>query len=182
MPQPPLLATSAAAPRGVGSSRSRQNPSGTVTGLGPCWWPRGRPIGLGRELDGGVELVEAGLELLERVGLHQPAAGGRTDRVALEVPADVLAQVADADRLAVPLDQPPGVVAHGGHHRADRRRRVDRLAGERRGQVAEEPGPAEAAPADDHAVAAGLGHHAQGVGGHPDVAVAEHGDRGDAGP
>ena len=45
------------------------------------------------------------------------------------------------------------------------------------GQVAEEPGPAQAAAADDHAVAAGGAHHAQRVLRLPDVAVAEHGDR-----
>ena len=44
------------------------------------------------------------------------------------------------------------------------------------GQVAEQPGPAEAAAADDHAVAAGRAHHAQRVVGLPDVAVAEHRD------
>ena len=43
-------------------------------------------------------------------------------------------------------------------------------------------GRPEAAPADDHAVAAGLGDHAHGVGGLPDVAVAEHGDGAHAPP
>lgn len=43
-------------------------------------------------------------------------------------------------------------------------------------QVGEEPGPPQAAASDDHAVAAGLPHHAQRVLGGPDVAVAEDGD------
>ena len=51
-----------------------------------------------------------------------------------------------------------------------------RLPGEGGGQVAEEPRPAEAAAADDDAVAAGLGDHPQRVVGLPDVAVAEHRD------
>ena len=42
-------------------------------------------------------------------------------------------------------------------------------------------GRPEAAAADDHAVAAGLGEHRQRVVGLPDVAVAEHRDRGDVG-
>ena len=45
------------------------------------------------------------------------------------------------------------------------------------GEIAEQPRPAEAAAADDDAVAAGLPHHAQRVPGLPDVAVAEHRDR-----
>ena len=48
--------------------------------------------------------------------------------------------------------------------------------GERGGEVGEQPGPAEAAAADHHTVAAGLGDHGQRVGGRPDVAVAEHRD------
>ena len=44
------------------------------------------------------------------------------------------------------------------------------------GQVAEQPRPPQAAAADDHAVAAGLAHHAQRVVGLPDVAVAEDRD------
>ena len=48
-------------------------------------------------------------------------------------------------------------------------------------EVAEQPRPAEAAAADDHAVAAGRAHHRHGVGGLPDVAVAEHRDRRDVG-
>ena len=51
-----------------------------------------------------------------------------------------------------------------------------RRPGERGGQVAEQPRPAQAAAADDDAGAAGLGDHAQRVVGLPDVAVAEHRD------
>ena len=52
----------------------------------------------------------------------------------------------------------------------------DWVAGERGGQVAEEPWAPEAAASDDHPVAAGLGHHAHRVRRLPDVAVAEHGN------
>jgi hypothetical protein len=68
------------------------------------------------------------------------------------------------------------------------RRRRDRPPRERVSKVAEEPWPAEAAAADDDAVATGLRHHPHGVGGRPDVAVAEDGDldrflqRGDGSP
>ena len=41
-------------------------------------------------------------------------------------------------------------------------------------QIAEQPGTAEAAAADDHAVDSGLADHPQCVGGLPDVAIAEH--------
>ena len=44
-------------------------------------------------------------------------------------------------------------------------------------QVTEQPRAPEAAPTDDDAVAAGGRDHGDGVGGLPDVAVAEHGDR-----
>ncbi len=44
-------------------------------------------------------------------------------------------------------------------------------------QLAEEPGSPQAPAPDDHAVAAGLAHHAQRVPALPDVAVPEHRDR-----
>ena len=66
------------------------------------------------------------------------------------------------------------------HHRAPPRRGAgsvaDRGPRERRGQVAEQPGTAQAAAADDDTVGAGLLDHPQRVGRLPDVAVAEHRD------
>ena len=46
-------------------------------------------------------------------------------------------------------------------------------------ELGEQPRPAEAAPADDDAVAPGRGHHRQRVVGVEDVAVAQHRDRRD---
>ena len=77
-------------------------------------------------------------------------------------------------------DEEAGVLQHHVHHPAEARR-VPRLAAvEDVGEVAEEPGPAQAAAPDDDAVAAGRPHHAQRVPGLPHVAVAEDGDAGDA--
>ena len=100
------------------------------------------------------------------------------DREALQVPGDVLAEVGARLRASPPH--------HSTSSSAWRRMiaatspRVGRTrlgpAGERGGQVGEQPGPAEAAAADDHAVAAGLAHHPQRVVGLPDVAVAEDRD------
>ena len=122
------------------------------------------------------------------------------DRVALEVPGDVLADVAAAALLAVEeLDEQLGVPAERRRDLPERRVRLGarRLLGvdlararaERRREVAEQPRAPEAAAADDDAVAAGLVDHADRVGRRPDVAVAEHrraGDRlfelGDRGP
>src|SRR4029453_2704929 len=44
-------------------------------------------------------------------------------------------------------------------------------------EIAEEPRPAKTATSDDHAVNPGLPDHVQSVGGLPDVAVAQYGDR-----
>ena len=89
----------------------------------------------------------------------------------------MLADVPDGALLAVEVGEAPGMVADGPGHDTERRRGADGTAGERVGQLAEEPRSTEAAPADDHAVAAGVPDHRQGVLGPPDVAVAEHGDR-----
>ena len=53
--------------------------------------------------------------------------------------------------------------------------RVHRIAAiEYIGKVAEQPGPAETTSSDNHSIAPGLAHHAQGVFGFPDIAVPEH--------
>ena len=71
-------------------------------------------------------------------------------------------------QFGVPQDHPADL--------AERRPQPQFLAAEGRSEVAEQPGPPEAAPADHDARAAGLVHHLQGVLCLPDVAVAEHRD------
>jgi hypothetical protein len=70
------------------------------------------------------------------------------------------------------------VAQHDVGHNAEGRWRRGGAAGEGGAEIGEEPRPAQATPSDDHPVAAGLGHHADGVGGFPDVAVAQYGDCG----
>jgi hypothetical protein len=87
----------------------------------------------------------------------------------------VLADVAaGAQLLAVVLGEQLGVPAQRRGHRPQRRAAPLRPAGERRGQVGEQPRAAEAAAADDDAVAAGLLHHRERILGGPDVPVAQH--------
>ena len=69
-----------------------------------------------------------------------------------------------------------GVAAHDGGDLAQDGHDALGAAGEGGLQVGEEPRAAEAAAADDDAVATGFAHHAQRVVGFPDVAVAEHGN------
>src|SRR5690606_27882699 len=98
----------------------------------------------------------------------QVAADGK----ALEVPGDVLADVAAPaglvlvelhEQLGVPT-QHPGDLAQVGHD-------AHVGAGEGGRQVGEEPGAAQAAASDDHPVAAGVLDHGHRVVGRPDVAV-----------
>ncbi len=92
----------------------------------------------------------------------------------------MLADVAASAALVVEeLDEQLGVAAERARHETERG--VDGLAvsgaraAEGAREVAEEPRAAEAAATDDDAVAAGLVHHADGVVGRPDVAVAQDG-------
>ena len=98
------------------------------------------------------------------------------DGEALEVPGHVFAQVAQAMQLVGQGHEQLGVAAQHAHHLTKVREGPGLAAGEGIGQVAEEPGPAEAAASDDHAVDPGLADHLQRVGGLPDVAVAQHRD------
>src|SRR5438067_1968706 len=82
----------------------------------------------------------------------------------------------DVVLVALQLDQQPRVLTHHLDDVAQRRRITHRAARERIGEVAEKPRPAEAAAADDHAVAARLGSHPYAVLGRPHVSVAEHRD------
>ena len=66
---------------------------------------------------------------------------------------------------------------HG--HLAEPRREGSVCAGQRRRELGEQPRATQAASPDDHAVAAGLGHHPHGVGGLEHVSVAQHRDLGD---
>jgi hypothetical protein len=88
----------------------------------------------------------------------------------------VLAELGAPLGLAVLLAQQHGVPAHHRRHLPQGRQRLDLPAGEGRGQVAEQPRPAQAAAADHHPGAAGLLHHAHRVGRLPDVTVAQHRD------
>ena len=78
--------------------------------------------------------------------------------------------------FAVEAGQQLAVPAHHRGHLAQVGKRVPRPSRERVGEVAEQPGTAQAAASDHHPGAAGPLHHRQGVGGLPDVAVAEHRD------
>ena len=73
-----------------------------------------------------------------------------------------------------------GVPAQRRRDLAQRRRGSERATGERRPQIAEQPWPAQAAPPDHDAVAAGLADHGDCVAAHRDVAVAQHRLRGSA--
>src|SRR5690606_11837500 len=138
-----------------------------------------------------VALAERRAQLREGRDHRERAARVPADRVALEVPGHVLAQVAHAlalvavevldHELAVPVDRGRDLAQPGTH--------ALRTARERGREIGEEPGAALAAAPDDDAVAARLAHHAHGVLGGPDVAVAEHGhardgllEAGDRGP
>ena len=71
--------------------------------------PRGWALVPGRRMQVGVEPVELGLEVGDGGGRRQPAAPVAAHRIALQVPAHVLADVAHRDRLAEPVGQEPGV-------------------------------------------------------------------------
>jgi hypothetical protein len=74
------------------------------------------------------------------------------------------------------LAQQLGVPAHHRRDVAQARQCGDLRAGERRRQVAEQPGAPEAAPTDDDTGTTGLLDHRERVVRLPDVAVAEHRD------
>ena len=89
----------------------------------------------------------------------------------------MLAEGAQRGALALEADQEPRVLAHDLADLAESRGILGLAPGEHVGEVAEQPGPAEAAAAHHHAVAARLAHHAQRVVRFEHVAVAEHRDR-----
>src|SRR4051795_8473425 len=124
--------------------------------------------------------VELGQQLVQGCeGLDEGQLGTQvlSDTEALEVPGDVLADVAAAlELVAVVVREQLGVAAHRGRHLGQPRPHTHRTAGERGGEVGEQPGPPQAATADHHAVAPRLPDHLQRVVRAPDVAVAEHGD------
>jgi hypothetical protein len=102
----------------------------------------------------------------------QHAAGAEP----LEVPAHVLAELLAAALLPHVPGQQLRVPPHHGADLAESGQGRDLVAGERRGEVAEQPRPTQAPAADHDAVHAGLLHHPQRVAGLPDVTVAEHRD------
>jgi hypothetical protein len=142
--------------------------------------PARQRLRAGRQLGGRVERVEQLVELGERGRHRQRLAGGAADGVAGEVPAGVPAEVAHGEALvAAGLDQRAGVPLHDRARPRDRRRPPAGRPAKASARSRNSHGPPEAAAADDDAVAAGLGHHPQGVVGGPDVAVAEHRDAGE---
>ncbi len=88
----------------------------------------------------------------------------------------MLAELLAAALLAHELHQQPGMAPHHGGHLSEQWKRWCGTVGEGGGELAEQPGSAKASAPDDDAGAAGLLHHCKGVGGLPDVAVAEHGN------
>src|SRR5690606_2318792 len=103
------------------------------------------------------------LDVRDRADVAGRRAHRAADRVALQVPGEVLAEVGEALLTAVPVDHQPDVPADRVDHLAQLRCRGHRLAGERGGQVPEDPGPAEAPAPDDDTVAAGRGDHVERV-------------------
>src|SRR5664280_278549 len=139
----------------------------------------GHAQGLGREGQRVVEIVEEGGHLRNRRGQGECAPDGGAHREPGEVPAGVLAELTSPEVLA---EQSAQQVEVRRHHRADLaepRRWGHGVAPECGGQVPEEPGAAETAPADDDPVAPGGRGHGQGVRGLPQVSVAQDRDGGD---
>ena len=94
----------------------------------------------------------------------------------MQVPGDVLADVAHALVLAEMVAQQGAVPADYVGDLAQVGRGRCRATAELRGQLGEQPGPAQTAASDDDTVAPGLCHHRPGVGGFEDIAVAQHRD------
>src|SRR5204863_283840 len=122
-------------------------------------------------------LAEGRRQLGQRGDGAEGPAGVGADGVALRVPGGVTAEGAESGVFALVLGQQFGVAQHHPGHDAKGRRRRRRAAGEGGAEIGEEPRPAQTAPPHHHPVAARLGHHAHGVGGFPDVAVAQHRNR-----
>ena len=153
---------------------------GSCTGRGPLVWPRAMRTASGGRHEGSRPSSRASTSATRDARASDRRTSG-AHREPGQVPARVLAELAHAQGLA---EQSAEQVGRGAsiieHDLAETGRRPGyRPAGEGVGQVPEEPRPAEAAPADDHAVAPGGRHHGQGVRRLPQVAVAQHGDRGD---
>ena len=158
-------------------SASSSQPSGSTTrARGEPWRPRGVPSSPTGNGSFGSRSASSRSSVGEAVDQAERAAHLAAGGEALEVPRDVLAELLAAPLLPHVLAQQLGVPAHHRGHLAERRQGRDLLAGERRGQVAEDPRPAQAAAPDDDAGGAGLLDHPHRVGGLPDVAVAEHRD------
>ena len=127
----------------------------------------GLRVGPGREdLAQGVERGDLG-----ELGPHLAAHGE-----ASHVPADVLADIARGVVFAVVLCQELGMADDNAGDLAECGLVRDGLAAQLGGKLREEPGAAQAAAADLHAVAARSIHHALCVVSAEDIAVAEDGD------
>ena len=173
--QPPECMTSA--PTGtVQSSGSVSHPSGRATRAGEPCRPRG-PFAASGNGTAPSNRSSRAVKFIERLDHRQRSAQLRAGREAVQVPGDVLADIAHALVFAEMRDQQLAVPTNDVGDLTQRGRGEGRTAGERGRQLSEKPGAAQASTADDNAVASGGGHHRQRVAGVVDVAVAEHRDR-----
>ena len=159
---PPEYSNSA--PNGTdGSSGSSSQRSGSTTRPGDPCRPRGPSASAGNSCSWSrvASSSSSSSRLSTSPSLRRVS---EPDRETLEVPGDVLADVADALVRAHVVAQQFGVAAqrHGDLARASGGV-GRRAAGERGREVAEQPRPAQAAAPDDDAVASGLGDHRQRV-------------------
>jgi hypothetical protein len=186
--QPPLTAARSSAISGVGSSRSSSQPGGRTTRRGPEVLPRGWVSlpGRGRRTGSSPPIRSSSSSIVQRG--HQLPADLAADRVALQVPADVLAQVEQrqllggvlagrvgrAGRGSEPVGQQPDVA----HQQPCRPRpagaavgacrRPGRCPG--RGTATAVPG----SPGPPRRRRSRSRQHRHRIGRYPDVAVAQH--------
>src|SRR5690554_1177616 len=127
-----------------------------------------------------VESSQQVIQLLQRLHRGQACAKVAAHRIPLEVPGNMLADVAARTLFAVEeLDEEFGVTADGRSDRAQGRPGHPVLATESSRQVTEEPRSPEASATHYDAIATGLFDHADGIRSRPDVAVAENRNSGD---
>ena len=138
--------------------RSSSQPSGSDTSRPPVVRPRGRPSTDSGNGCVGIELAEQVVQFGEARHLGQRTSAARlADGEALEIPGHVLAEVGHA-RACSPTQSASSSAWRRIIAATAPRVGTDPLGatGEGRGEIGEQPRPAEAAAADDDAGAAGL--------------------------
>ena len=117
-----------------------------------------------------VERAEQFFDFFETGCRCQRRTRVAADRVSLEIPTNVLADVAATATLVLKeFDEELGVTQERGRDRAKPGHRLGAFAHhavrvtEGRGKIAEEPGAAEASTTNNHTIAACLGDHAKRV-------------------